>query len=110
MTLTENSVKESFERVKYDIRKIQEQLLEISGKQIELINIFQDSRGKELNIEENIKKTKPSQNFVASKTGKSFHIDSCPFAKNIQPKHKITFKTKESALNNGYKACECVKR
>ena len=47
--------------------------------------------------------------FVVSKNGKSFHIKSCPFAKNIKPKSKIIFKTKKAVLNNGYKPCKCIK-
>ena len=47
--------------------------------------------------------------FVSSKTGKKFHIEACPFAKNIKPKYKVRFKSKTKALNEGYKPCSCVK-
>jgi len=47
--------------------------------------------------------------FVASKSGKKFHIEACPFAKNIKPKYKVRFKSKVKALNDGYKPCTCVK-
>ncbi|MCK5107323.1 MAG: hypothetical protein KAQ83_01225 [Nanoarchaeota archaeon] len=47
--------------------------------------------------------------FVASKTGKKFHIEACPFAKNIKPKYKVRFHSKVKALNEGYKPCNCVK-
>ena len=47
--------------------------------------------------------------FVSSKTGKKFHIEACPFAKNIKPKYKVRFKSKVKALNEGYKPCSCVK-
>ena len=47
--------------------------------------------------------------FVAAKEGKKFHIKECPFAQNIKPKSLITFKTKKTALNNGYKPCKCIK-
>jgi hypothetical protein len=46
--------------------------------------------------------------YVASKTGKKFHISHCPFARNIKPKAKVRFKSKNSALNKGYKPCSCV--
>jgi len=49
-----------------------------------------------------------SSSFVAAKGGKKFHRPSCPFAKNILPKQKVTFKTKDAALNNGYKECRCL--
>ena len=61
-----------------------------------------------------ITKTVPAKKtpitYVASVTGKKFHRTNCVFAKNIKPKSKITFKTKEAMLNKGYKPCDCVKR
>ena len=48
--------------------------------------------------------------FVASKTSRKFHALNCIFAKNIKPKSKIIFKSKNRALNKGLKACDCVKR
>ncbi len=48
--------------------------------------------------------------YVASKYGKTFHTLNCPFAKNIKLKSKIRFKSKVKALNEGFKACECVKK
>lgn len=47
--------------------------------------------------------------YVAAKEGKDFHIPKCPFAQNIKPKSKRTFKSKMAALNKGYKPCKCVK-
>jgi hypothetical protein len=47
--------------------------------------------------------------FVASKTGSKFHVKNCPFAKNIKPKSRLIFKTKNTALNKGLKPCNCVK-
>lgn len=46
--------------------------------------------------------------FVASKEGKKFHSVNCPFAQNIKPKHKKSYKSKTKALNEGYKPCDCV--
>ena len=51
----------------------------------------------------------PKKIFVASKEGKSFHLKTCPFAQNIKPKTKVVFKTKNAALNKGYKPCKCIK-
>ena len=47
--------------------------------------------------------------YVASKEGKKFHMDNCPYAQNIKPKTKKLFKSKTTALNEGYKPCHCVK-
>lgn len=116
MVVTEKGIKVSFANVKRDVRQIQAQLLNISGQQAEILKVLQDIRGRELELEDNLKKVEtPRQSvshkktYVASKTGKSFHITSCPFAKNIKPKSKLTFKTKDAALNKGLKPCECVK-
>ena len=46
--------------------------------------------------------------YWASKTGKKFHDKHCPFAKNIKPKSRVVFKTKNTALNKGLKPCKCV--
>ncbi len=51
-----------------------------------------------------------SASFVAAKGGKKFHRHSCPFAKNILPKKRLVFKTKDAALNNGFKECKCLLR
>ena len=53
--------------------------------------------------------TKKAKIFVSSQDGKKFHIPECPFAQNIKPKFKVTYKTKVKALNEGYKPCNCVK-
>lgn len=46
--------------------------------------------------------------FVASKKGKDFHIRNCPFARNIKPKAKLHFHSKNAALNKGFKPCKCI--
>jgi regulator of replication initiation timing len=51
-----------------------------------------------------------SKTFIASITGEKFHIPQCIYTRNIKPKSKLTFKSKEAFLNKGYKPCECVKR
>jgi hypothetical protein len=48
--------------------------------------------------------------FVASKTGMKLHDKHCPFAKNIHPKSRIIFHTKDSALNKGFRLCDCLKK
>ncbi len=52
--------------------------------------------------------TKTAKKFVASKTASKFHAKNCAFAKNIKPKNKQVFASKNTALNNGYKQCSCV--
>lgn len=56
------------------------------------------------------KKGSKSTSFVAAKGGKKVHRASCPFAKNILPKKRLVFKSKDTALNNGFKECKCLLR
>lgn len=51
-----------------------------------------------------------SAKFVASKTGKKFHVPNCIFAKNIKPKMRIVMHSKDAMLNKGYKPCECAQK
>ena len=115
--LNEQSVAKSFGRVKEDILALQAHLLEISGKQAEIAgmisSIVNTERKLEKKVDRKVKVVRSpvrKKSYVASKTGKSFHVPECPFAKNIQPKSEVKFKSKDAALNKGYKACECVKR
>ena len=57
-----------------------------------------------------VRTPKSPKRFSASNDGAKFHELNCVFAKNIQPKKKLIFKSKSAALNAGYKACNCVKR
>ena len=115
--ITDKGLKESFSRVKMDIMALQANILEVSGKQAELMQMISELLRRERSFERKVssKKVKvvrtptKSKTFIAAKTGKSFHIPSCPFAKNIHPKSQVKFKSKDAALNKGLKPCECVK-
>jgi len=130
MKQIELNVIESFRRVKSDIIQLQNQVIEISKNQEKIMKQLMQTKVKETKLAEkvkNIKSQKPKvitktrtvtkvvgkakhKEYVASKTGKKFHILACPFAKNIHPKSKIVYKSKVKALNEGYKACDCVKK
>jgi chromosome segregation ATPase len=47
--------------------------------------------------------------YVASKSGKKFHVKNCVFAQNIKPKSMVKFHSKDAMLNKGYKPCKCIK-
>jgi hypothetical protein len=51
---------------------------------------------------------RPKKTFIASKTGKKFHMPTCIFTKNIKPKMMLKFKSKKAAMNRGYRACDCI--
>jgi len=47
--------------------------------------------------------------FVASSRSKIYHKPSCDWAKKINPKGKLTFKSQEEAWEKGFRAHDCVK-
>ncbi len=120
--MLEENIVESFRLAKSDIIKIQHTINQLNENQERLMDWMRDTREKEIKLYEQVKELKRAsprsvskvfsskRSFVASKTGKKVHEKNCPFAKNIKPKMQVIFKTKKSALNKGYKACECLKR
>ena len=55
-----------------------------------------------------VRKASPKRKFVASKAAAKVHSKACYFGKNIKPKNKRVFASKNSALNAGYKLCDCL--
>jgi hypothetical protein len=47
--------------------------------------------------------------YVASETGKKYHIPKCDWAKKINKKRILWFDDKADAKKKGYTACKCVK-
>jgi regulator of replication initiation timing len=123
MDQIEINIVESFRRAKNDIMQLQKTVAELSQNQERLMELIHELSAKDHNLAEklsamNSKTTNTivriekgeRKKFVASKTGKKFHEQNCPFAKNIKPTSKIVFASKNTALNKGYKACDCVKK
>ncbi|MBM4103215.1 MAG: hypothetical protein FJ263_04075 [Planctomycetes bacterium] len=48
----------------------------------------------------------PAGGFVASKSGKVFHKSACPHAKRIQDNTRVTYGTREEAINSGKRPCQ----
>ncbi|MEM4267602.1 MAG: hypothetical protein QXK37_02095 [Candidatus Woesearchaeota archaeon] len=112
MNQLEQNIVESFRLVKNDVLALQKSLAEIAQNQQRMFELLNDTREKEASLYQRllqIKERKEQQLFVASKTGKSLHMDKCPFAKNIKPSSRIVFGTKVRGLNAGLKLCECLK-
>ncbi len=116
----EGNISHSFKRVKADIIRLQDEFMQLRETQIRLLRriatIEERKPVKETKIVEPKKPKKTSltkktvkKTYIASKEGKKFHLSNCPYAQNIKPKTKITFKTKAKALNQGYKPCSCIK-
>ena len=116
MNKLEENITNSFRLAKNDIMTLQQNLQIMSQNQERIMEWMTDLREKEMMLYNRMKKTPKTKTvsakkkFVASVKGKKVHDSTCPFAKNIKPKSKIVFKTKNTALNKGYKACECLKR
>jgi len=47
--------------------------------------------------------------FIATKTGKRYHVLSCNLVKNIAEKNKLMFNSEEEAEEEGLLKCHCVK-
>ena len=120
--VSDKNLKKSFERVKKDIIGLQNRILDSEKRYEDLWNIISSLMEKDLELSKDIEQTaaiaseKPKApkskkvTYVASKTAKKFHLLDCPFAKQILPNKKITFKSKDSAMNKGLKPCDCVKK
>ena len=132
----QNSMKQSFPNAKTDINALQDKI----RQQDETIKQFYDyirqlndnqkalllrlreiekkaaEKPAERVLEKSIiltaPKTAPTEpnHYVGSATSSKVHNKICPFAKNIKPKNKVIFLTKEKAFNQGYKACDCLKK
>ena len=55
-----------------------------------------------------IKKEFSPGKYIASKTGKKYHIPKCDWAKRIKESNRIWFDSKEEAEEKGLKACDCI--
>ncbi len=132
MLKIEKNVVESFRLAKTDIIKTQEELIEISRTQKQMMDLMNRLKTNQLLLQTKVKEIKQNKAgkakdnravnkavnnvvhratvvYVAPKNGKSFHRINCPFAQNIKPKNKLTFKSKVKALNEGFKPCRCIK-
>jgi regulator of replication initiation timing len=98
MTFQTNVI-ESFSRTKQDIYALYEHIQYLHN-QISLL--------REENVELKVKTGLISlpASFIASKTGKKIHVESCTFAGNI--KKRITFTSKDEAVKQGYGLCRCI--
>ncbi len=115
----EKNILNSFKLAKSDIIKIQDKYLDLKKIQANILDrLFKLETSKTkiqrpIKIVQEIKKpvihTK-RKIYVASKEGKKFHLHNCPYAQNIRPKMLVKFKTKTTALNNGYEPCKCIHR
>ena len=132
MEQIEQNVIESFRRAKSDIIRLQNEVIELSQTQERIMEFIDELKASGIKLTQIVKETNRKQTakprtktitktvvkkvaakranktYVGSKKGKKFHVESCPFAKNIKPKSKKRFHSKTKALNEGYKPCKCA--
>jgi hypothetical protein len=99
------AVKKSFRKVKMDVLNLQRQVNELKSNYESVLNILNKNLTQKKVV---VKKANKAIKIVASSTGKKVHKETCAFAKNIMPKNKVYFSTKEQAYNKGYKPCMCM--
>jgi len=95
-------VKPQVVKVKQEAQKVKVVRVKAAPQKVKVVRVKTPQKIKIVN-------KYPHKRYVAAKEGKKFHIRDCPFAQNIKPKGKITFKAKKTALNAGYKPCNCVR-
>jgi len=133
MNQLEQNIVNSFRLAKSDIIQLQTEVIKLGENQKKIIEKIEEIRLREVQLynlyhklterknvvvrKTNTPKTRvitktvfkrARKMFIASKTGNKFHIIKCPFAKNIKPRTKVHFHSKDAALNKGFKPCKCI--
>ena len=128
MDQLKQNIVNSFRLAKSDIIETKQGIIELSKTVEHIIEVLSELKTNQARMMEKIKafESKASKKivkkviirgnakkahkiFVAPKEGKVFHLSNCPFAQNIKPKNKVSFKSKTKALNEGLKPCKCIK-
>ncbi len=112
MKQIEQNIIKSFNGVKYDLASIHTKIYELAHKNEELertIFILQNQLRTPTIIKTKVKTKAKKIKYVGTKESNKYHLEACPFAKNIKKKSKITFSTKKIAEKKGYKPCKCLK-
>ena len=54
-------------------------------------------------------KPKPNETaataYIGNSNSKKFHTPDCSYAKKLKDENKVSFKTRDEAVNEGYKSC-----
>ena len=123
--ILESNIINSFRGVRKDIEELKKEVEFLKDENRELKHTINGTKDDTDELSEELDELKSTENsnkhikyvdrcvskeFVASEDGKKFHIPECPFAKNIHPNTKVTFKSKTTALNAGYKPCKCIEK
>ena len=75
-------------------------------------NVETETEEKEKFVEEKDEEIKTNFSpgkYIASETGKKYHIPKCDWAKKISKKNIVWFDDEQEAKKKGYEACKCIK-
>lgn len=78
-------------------------------KKISAVSSQKQSKISEKPKVEDIKVNFSPGKYVASETGKKYHIPKCDWAKKINKKRILWFDDKADAKKKGYMPCKCIK-
>ncbi len=121
-------IKTAFLQVKEDMEKLRheiEQIKDIQGVILDKIGVettaldveeMEEDFLDDEEVEDESDEDDPEEesqategNFIATKTGKRYHVLSCNLVKNIAEKNKMIFDSAEEAEEEGLLKCHCVK-
>jgi methylphosphotriester-DNA--protein-cysteine methyltransferase len=104
MESSKRKIARSFKKVRRDMLDLQNKIIDLERKQAEYMDILSKLFEKDVKFEQ-----KPENKFfIASKSGKNFHVPSCVTANNIKKENMVSFDSKKDAIKQGYKACKCI--
>ena len=117
----EKNIVLSFNLIKNDMHGLKNELQTLKVENKLMRETLEDLKENDTTLYEKIKKLqqkkkttkrtvkKAKKKYVSAKAGKKFHLDICPYAQNIKPKNRVSFSSKNKALDTGLKPCNCIK-
>jgi hypothetical protein len=114
-------IKEQFKKISNAFSKVKDDIIGVKLliAEVEKKRQTQEERIKKLEEEvsflkkvvyvlETEKDSTNKREIIGNKSSKTFHYSDCKYAKNISPENKIIFPSIKSALDKGYKECQCI--
>lgn len=104
----------SFQLAKADIIALQTELAAVKRSYLELAKKLMEvhaasvAKTRKQKVVARKAPVSRKKKYVASKAAAKVHSKACYFAKNIKPKNKRVFGSKNAALNAGYRFCDCL--
>ncbi len=106
--MDENMIKRELRKISRSFNKVKIDMNEIMRNQESYKTQIKGLMDKINKLEKKNKK-KSKEIIVGNIESKKFHINTCPFAKNIKSDNKVIFKNIERAVKSGYHECSCIR-